>query len=57
MAAKWTRQIYKTDTGAEMIELQRGESVNLNYALLSGRTTVEEVSALRKAMKDEARNA
>ena len=41
--AKWTRQIYKTDTGAEMVELQRGESVSLNYALITGRITLLEV--------------
>ena len=32
-----------------MIELQRGESVGLNYALVTGRTTLEEVEQIRQA--------
>lgn len=52
MTAKWTRQIYKNDTGTEMIELQRGESVSLNYAVVSGRITLPEVEQIRQAMKE-----
>ena len=50
--AKSTHQIYKTDTGAEMVELQRGESVSLNYALITGRITLLEVEIIKQAQKE-----
>jgi len=53
---KFKRYLYKRD-GQEMISLARNESVSVTYALLSGRTTIEEVSALRQAMKEEKSDA
>jgi hypothetical protein len=49
---KFVRQIYKTD-GREMIELQRGESVAFHYALITGRTTLDEVQQIKQARKCE----
>ena len=52
-ATKFKRYLYLRD-GQEMISLAQNESVSVNYALLTGRTTIEEISALRKAMKSNA---
>jgi hypothetical protein len=52
---KWTRQIYKTDTGTEMIELQRGESVSVNYALITGRITLSEIEQIKASAERSVR--
>ena len=52
MTKKFVRQMHKTD-GREMIELQRGESVALHYALITGRTTLDEVEQIKQAQKEK----
>jgi hypothetical protein len=35
-----------------MVELQRGESVRLNYALITGRITLPKVEQIKQAQKE-----
>ena len=56
MTTKFKRYLYLRDK-EEMISFARNESVSVTYALLSGRTTIEEVSAQRQAMKEEKSDA
>jgi hypothetical protein len=52
---KWTRYIYTTDDGREMIELHSsGGAISLNIALLRGLILYEEVTAIRQAQKEES---
>lgn len=51
-ATKFKRYLYMSD-GQEMISLARNESVSVNYALLTGCTTLDEVAALRQAQKEK----
>ena len=57
MTATTKRRIYLRD-GQEMIELSRSESVALDYALITGRTTLDEVEQIKQAqaMKEKVCN-
>ena len=51
---KFSRHIYRTDDGREMIELHSsGGAINLNIALLRGLISYDEVQAIRQAMKEK----
>jgi fibronectin type 3 domain-containing protein len=49
---KWTGRIYRTDDNRELIELQRGDAISLNIALMQGRVSYEEIAAIRQAQKE-----
>jgi hypothetical protein len=49
---KWARHIYKSD-GRELIELNPGEAMSLNIAMVQGRINYEEVAAIRQAQKEQ----